>query len=412
MPLMKQSRLADRYDVIVRELADSEFKGDLIAARISSDNALTAIALGKLGWKTGRPEINPDYQMSLAKILAHSDNVRDTTNEILNASCAIIRETAAKDAGVVYTPAPVARYMCAKAIESCLIGKLENSLLQNPASLNALIDSSDRHVLERLQTELDHLRLIDTSCGTGIFLESAVEELCRLKSAISRRLGETPVPWHVCAREILAKNIFGLDIEAYSVKTARSRLLMLLASAGADQTAGSTDVKMNLYQGNALLAGDNGLLSANFDILVGNPPYMRVKSMFRDAGMAEGKRKKLDFAKAIQTSGLYHCQEGNLNLYKLFIERNLSLLREQGSMCLIFPSSFLNETTSERLRKQIFSNYAVEEVLEIPERSRAVRWRQPVHLHFHLPKGCASECTQGKAGCRNRQPGKLPGHHH
>jgi Alw26I/Eco31I/Esp3I family type II restriction m6 adenine DNA methyltransferase len=363
---MKQGSLVDRYDVIVRTLADSEFKGDLIAARISSDNALTAMALSKLGCQTGRQEISPDISRSLANILGHADNVGDTVNEILNKSCAIIRETAAKDAGVVYTPAPVARYMCAKAIESCLTGKLDNGLSRRPASIDALIGSSDRPVLERLQNELGHLRLIDTSCGTGIFLESAVEELCRLKSAVSRRLGETPAAWHICARDTLVNNIFGLDIEAYSVKSARTRLLMRMATAGMDIDG----IKMNLGQGNALLRDNDGLLSGDFDVVVGNPPYMRVKSMFRDVSMADGKRKKIDFAQAIRTSGLYRCQEGNLNLYKLFIERNLSLLREQGSMCLIFPSSFLNETTSERLRKLIFCGYAVEEVLEIPERSR------------------------------------------
>jgi Alw26I/Eco31I/Esp3I family type II restriction m6 adenine DNA methyltransferase len=256
--------------------------------------------------------------------------------------------------------------MCAKAIESCLIGKLENGALRNHASIDALIGSSDRPALDRLRNELDYLRLIDTSCGTGIFLESALEELCRLKSAVSRRLGETPAPWHVCARDTLANNIFGLDIEDYSVKSARTRLLLRTATVGPDIDS----FKMNLRQGNALLPDNNCLLSGDFDVIVGNPPYMRVKSMFRTPGTTDSKRKKQDFAQDIRSSGLYHCQEGNLNLYKLFIERNLSLLREQGSMCLIFPASFLNETTSEPMRKQIFSSYAVEEIIEIPERSR------------------------------------------
>src|SRR5208337_2519625 len=57
-------------------------------------------------------------------------------------------------------------------------------------------------------------------------------------------------------------------------------------------------------------------------------------------------------------------------LYKLFIERNLFLLNAGGSMGLIIPSSFLNEATSEKLRKHIFNTCRVEEVLEIPERSR------------------------------------------
>jgi type I restriction-modification system DNA methylase subunit len=103
--------------------------------------------------------------------------------------------------------------------------------------------------------------------------------------------------------------------------------------------------------------------AGGFDIIAGNPPYMRVKSMFRDAGPDDRKRMKDSFARAVKASGLYRCQDGNLNLYKLFIERNLALLRENGSMCLIFPSSFLNETTSTRLRQRLFSDCDVEEIV-------------------------------------------------
>jgi adenine-specific DNA-methyltransferase len=392
--LVKQGSLIDRYDAIVRAMADSEFEGDLIAARISADNVLTAIALTGLGWKTDGPEISPDHRQSLTNLLGSAGNIRDNVNEILNTSCAIIRETAAKDAGVVYTPAPVARYMCAKAIESCLIGKLETDQQKKHASIDALIDRSDRPALDRLRNELGHLRLIDTSCGTGIFLESALDEICRLKSAISRRLGETPEPWHLSARHTLENNIFGLDIEAYSVKSAKTRLLLRMATAGQD----IGDIKMNLGRGNALLPDNRSLLSGDFDVIVGNPPYMRVKSMFRTPGTIDGKRKKQDFAEAIRSSGLYHCQEGNLNLYKLFIERNLSLLRENGSMCLIFPSSFLNETTSEPLRKQIFSGYAVEEIVEIPERSRLFGSVNQSTCIFTCRKGAPLKALKIKPG--------------
>ena len=370
MPLARQRGLIDRYDSVIGEMARDEFDGDLTAARIAADDALAAIALRKLGQNADVPDTGNGYRRSIERLVESSGNIRETANELLNVSCALIRETAARDAGVVYTPARVARYMCQKAIESCLLGRLGSDLPLKSVSLIDFIDGCERPALERLQVEIDRLRLIDTSCGTGIFLEAALEELCRLKMTVLRRLGKPSVSPRACAIGILANNIYGLDIEAYSVKTARQRLLMVLAATDGDREACAGDVRMNLRQGNALLPEENGLQPVDFDIIVGNPPYMRVKSMFRDSDITEGKRKKLDFAQAIKSSGLYRYQEGNLNLYKLFVERNLSLLRDQGSMCLIFPSSFLNETTSEPMRKHIFSNYAVEEIIEIPERSR------------------------------------------
>ncbi len=167
-----------------------------------------------------------------------------------------------------------------------------------------------------------------------------------------------------------------------------------MATAG----VGVDDIKMNLQQGNALLCDNDGLLSGDFDVIVGNPPYMRVKSMFREPGTTDGKRKKQDFADEIRSSGLYQWQEGNLNLYKLFIERNLSLLRKQGSMCLIFPSSFLNETSSEPLRKLIFSDYAVEEIIEIPERSRLFGGVNQATCIFTCRKGAPMNDLKVKPG--------------
>lgn len=392
--MTKQGSVIDRYNVIVSELAESEHRGDMKAARMAADDALTACAFYRLGLLAERPENGNGYQRSIENILDSTENIPETVNEILNASCTLIRETTARDAGVVFTPFPVARYMCTQAIGSSLLGKLENCLPAKPVSIDDLVDNGDRPTLERLNDELDHIRLMDTSCGTGIFLEAALEELCRLKSAIGHRLGEKPVPWHAYARDILQDNIFGLDIEAYSVKTARIRLLLRLATAG----AGVEDIKMNLQQGNALLCDNDGLLSGDFDVIVGNPPYMRVKSMFREPGTGDGKRKKQDFAHEIRSSGLYHWQEGNLNLYKLFIERNLSLLRKQGSMCLIFPSSFLNEASSEPLRKLIFSDYAVEEIIEIPERSRLFGGINQATCIFTCLKGAPRNDLKVKPG--------------
>lgn len=401
MPPARERSLIDRYDHIVTELAAREFDGDLIAARMSADDALVAIALSRLGNKMVPPDIGDDSQRWITGILDSAGDVKATVNGILDASCAIIRETAARDAGVVYTPPPVARYMSARAIEICLLGRLDSQ----GASIGELIESGDMTALRRLQNELDLIRIIDTSCGTGIFLEAALGELCRLKSSIDERSGKTASPWHIYATDFLERNIYGLDIEAYSVKSAKSRLLLTLAASGAGEEI--ADVRMNLHRGNALLQ-NNGLLSGTFDVIIGNPPYMRVKSMFRKQDEADGRRKKSDFARAIRSSGLYKFQEGNLNLYKLFIERNLSLLREEGSMCLIFPSSFLNEATSEPLRKQIFSGYAVEEIIEIPERSRLFDGVNQATCIFACRKGAPLRELRVKPGADINSLGSCP----
>ncbi|BAI61626.1 conserved hypothetical protein [Methanocella paludicola SANAE] len=223
-----------------------------------------------------------------------------------------------RDAGVVYTPLPVARYICRQAIDPYL------------ATGNSI----------------ENIRVFDSSCGTGIFLQAALEELYRLRAE------KSDLSEYELKKQIIEKCLFGMDIDQYSADAAFLRLNMLLPSNGEKQ------IKVNVACDNALFATGVG----TFDVIVGNPPYMRIKSMSGDL--------KTSLPEKVKASRLYNYQEGNLNLYKLFIERNLGFLKESGRMGLIIPSSFLNEATSEKLRKHIFDTCSLEEVVEIPERSR------------------------------------------
>jgi adenine-specific DNA-methyltransferase len=361
---------------------------------------MTTVALEMLGAVSGKSEqVFPGgLKRQIADVLAGAGDIIEAVNDTRNISSTRIRETAARDGGAVYTPVPVARYMCKMAIENYLSGQLASSLVGTPSSIDDLIDRGEGKELRRARDLLQNVRFMDTSCGTGIFLEAALEELCRLRLAISRRLDEKPRGMYELAAETIANNIHGTDIEAYSVESARVRLMLRLASYGESRHTAMDGIKMNLSQGNVLFPEKDNAVPGPFDIIAGNPPYMRVKSMFRDADYGDRKQRKDSFARAVKACGHYRCQEGNLNLYKLFIERNLSMLQENGSMCLIFPSSFLNETTSARLRQHLFSGCNVEEIVEIPERSKLFDGVNQATCILTCRKGTPTKCLRIKHG--------------
>lgn len=261
--------------------------------------------------------------------------------DALETACALLDYSAARacgprsrDAGVFYTPMPIARYICKHAIGSYILHR-------NSKHDNALKD----------------IRIFDSSCGSGIFLQAALEELYRLRVRALERAEVGPD----IKKDIVENNLYGMDVERHSADVAALRLRLLLAGSSAPEK-----VKTNVICENALFIRSQG----PFDVIVGNPPYMRIKSMFSDSPKPEAAKMKKGLAASVRASRLYRCQEGNLNLYKLFIERNLSFLRDGGSMGLIIPSSFLNEATSEKLRRYIFDTCSMEEVIEFPERSR------------------------------------------
>jgi Alw26I/Eco31I/Esp3I family type II restriction m6 adenine DNA methyltransferase len=326
------------------------------------------------------PDLRVDIVSTFERMLAGRDMLH-TALELLDGSSCTSYGSRARDAGVHYTPLPVARHICERTISSYIAHRM---------GLKDL--SFDSLSLEKLHwlyfTLLKQMRILDSSCGSGIFLEAALETLYHLRARVlacfaERFSGEAGLQAddlravihsdaleYSLHKEIVADNLYGTDIEPYSIEIASVRLKLLLA-ASAKKQVDLSDIRVNLSCRNAILTRSislEGETFGDFDVIVGNPPYMRVKSMFSDD--PESARLKKELAGAIRYSGLYRYQEGNLNLYKLFIERNLSLLKKNGSMGLIFPASFLNEATSEKLRAHLFKSCEIEEIVEIPERAR------------------------------------------
>jgi len=99
-----------------------------------------------------------------------------------------------------------------------------------------------------------------------------------------------------------------------------------------------------------------------FDLVVGNPPYGRLKQIIED--------KKEKYFLSDVYSKLHKYQVGNLNLYKLFLERSYNLLLNKGYFSMVFPSSFLGENDSKELRKLFFEHCMVNKILEFPEKTR------------------------------------------
>ena len=102
-----------------------------------------------------------------------------------------------------------------------------------------------------------------------------------------------------------------------------------------------------------------------FDMIIGNPPYGRFKDIVKDT-----REKKLLLE---IMNKLFNHQEGNLNLYKLFLEKAWALLDKDGILVQIFPSSFLGERASRKLRKLFFDKGQVLKILEFPERTRVFK---------------------------------------
>lgn len=184
---------------------------------------------------------------------------------------------------------------------------------------------------------LEFTPVVDPACGAGVFLERAVE---RIASRLRARLGGIGKP---AARatflDAVVSNLFGVDVDRDACKLARAavRAAVLRESPGSlpDRYFTSNVIVSDFLLGPAV----DALLpvrAGGFALVVGNPPYVsatRIPAAY-----------KQELRDRFETAG------GRLDLYTVFIERSLEILRRGGHLAFITPDKFLVSQTARALR--------------------------------------------------------------
>lgn len=261
---------------------------------------------------------------------------------------------------VVSTPQEVVKYMVKNTLDKVCIGKTPG--------------------------EIRKLKIVDPSCGSGIFLEEAYQYLvdyCTQWYAVNRPEyllelgnGRKKLPIEE-KRELLVHCIYGVDIDIHAVEVAKFSLVLKLLE---DETEPSVKVvnpilpnlDANIHHGNALVSRTalseldptvqelvdivpfdwdeiNG--GEKFDVILGNPPYVKTEDI-----------KKLHTRKEQKLYNQYQSAYRQYDKYFLFMEKALELIKESGYICYIVPNKWIRVESGERLRGLL-----AEQILEIDD---------------------------------------------
>jgi hypothetical protein len=100
----------------------------------------------------------------------------------------------------------------------------------------------------------------------------------------------------------------------------------------------------------------NEMAQGGFDVIVGNPPYIRIQSMatYSAEEVAYYQHKNSPYLTA---------KHDNFDKYALFIERSIFLLSAQGRLGLITPHKFMTIQAGKGLRQLIAGPHLLEEVV-------------------------------------------------
>ena len=107
-----------------------------------------------------------------------------------------------------------------------------------------------------------------------------------------------------------------------------------------------------------------------FDAIIGNPPWEMLRGDSGDAQAREqGARAGAALTRFVRNSGIYCAQGGGqANLYQMFVERTLALVRRGGRLGLVLPSGFASDHGCGPLRRHVLASTAIDSFVIVENR--------------------------------------------
>jgi type I restriction-modification system DNA methylase subunit len=277
---------------------------------------------------------------------------------------------------------------------------------------------TEEEIKKRAGENKDNLSIIDPSCGSGTFLYSATNILM---NAIPHEAQEQSKK----VEKLVNDNIFGLDVEEFSLYLAEMSMLMrLLPCIINEKYNNPVEKKLKIFKTNdsiaefwlqyktnkaidaeqtdslfsddytdlgykSLIRDDDDMVSAKqtligekrerFDFVIGNPPYIGYnessKRQLLCFEMIKGKIKdKNGNIVKIDLNDIYginlHSIPSNRkkyspkpNLYAMFIALANGLLKQGGKMCYIIPQTLLTNTDYDVIRYYLSKEMTIEKII-------------------------------------------------
>jgi len=300
-----------------------------------------------------------------------------------------------KAGGVYYTPTYIVDYIVKNTVGKLLDPSPEADLTPGPSPDGKNVGRGGNGGMT--PKEAANLKILDPACGSGSFLLGAYQYLLDwhikwYSEHDPQTLAKAKTPpifqaqggsWKLTTSEkkrILLNNLHGVDIDPQAVEVTKLSLSLKVLEGESQESLGTQlglfkeralpDLGSNIKCGNSLigpdyyegrqlsmnLMGDEERYRVNafnwkaafpkiftaggFDVVIGNPPYIRIQAM------QEWAPTEVEFYKKKYTAA----SKGNYDIYVVFVEKGLSLLNRNGRLGFILPHKFFNAKYGEALR--------------------------------------------------------------
>ena len=279
--------------------------------------------------------------------------------------------------GVVYTPDYIARFIVEKTLGAHL-AEVFASIVQDHARKDEDLSdfgairwrrkSGELEAWKSYRERLRSLRIVDPACGSGVFLVMAFDFMKSVLFRVNDKIakleglrGHTEDLFDPDS-EILTSNLFGVDVNVESVELTKLSLWIKTARHGKalDSLSGNIRVGDSLIESANYAYLEHGFDWATafpkvigeeggFDIVIGNPPYVRMELLKA-------------FKPYLETR--YEVVSDRADLYCYFYERGLRLLKPGGRLGYISSNTFFKTRAGKPLRRYLLREATIESVVD------------------------------------------------
>ncbi|MDW7679813.1 MAG: DNA methyltransferase, partial [bacterium] len=309
----------------------------------------------------------------LGHIFEHSINEIDEITAELEGKPTDKKKTKRKKEGIYYTPKYITQYIVENTIGALCkekkeeLGISETGIDESHRKTDGKVSKKGEQLfkkLEQYKQGLLTLKILDPACGSGAFLNQALDFLIKEHKAndsLINELTNQPLGLFDTDKAIIENNLYGVDINDESIEIAKLSLWLRTARKGRKLSMLNDNIKC----GNSLIdvpeiAGEKAfnwneefpeiMDSGGFDVVIGNPPYIRVQFL---------PYQEIDFYKENKETAYKR-----IDISTLFFEESYKLLKNDGRLSFIISNQFQTTEYGQETRRFISQKYCIDKILD------------------------------------------------
>ena len=194
--------------------------------------------------------------------------------------------------------------------------------------------------------------LIDPACGAGSFLIPALERYFQDFLTHHKWISDGIL------NLVQHKRIVGVDINPFACALSRlgyiGFLIPYLARAKLEQGHLPLISHIPIIQADSLVNAKEQIKDHLYNYVVGNPPYVRIQRL-------NANGSKQSYLK------LFDSAVGRFDLYSLFIERGIQLLKPNGTLGYITSNKFMTTNAGKGIRKVISKKATIKHLFDLSD---------------------------------------------